>query len=220
MVYTSFHGEIMHCGKHVDQVLREYFPNYNYRGVFIDIGAYEPKNISNSYHFEKNGWDVYCIEANPLLIDNLKKERKNVLNYAVYNENKQRIEFNIVKSKPGCGGGGPRMASASAVELDPKIMKMCDGSIEDIIKIGVEQKTLTSIFEEDLAHVQNIDILKIDVEGGEMNVLKGINFDKYRPKLMIIEDLFDTPDIRNYLEQYEYILDRKLDYNYIFKLQN
>ena len=67
-MYFKFHGENQQ-GKCVDETLREYFPNYNYKGIFLDIGAYEPINISNSYHFEKNDWDVYCFEANTLLID-------------------------------------------------------------------------------------------------------------------------------------------------------
>ena len=82
-MYNNFHGEYQQS-KYVDQTLREYFPDFNYKGVFLDIGAYEPINISNSYHFEKNNWDVYCFEANTLLIDELKSLRKNVYNYAIY----------------------------------------------------------------------------------------------------------------------------------------
>jgi hypothetical protein len=52
-IYSTYHGEFQN-GKYVDQVLREYFPDYNYKGIFLDVGAYEPINISNSYHFEKN----------------------------------------------------------------------------------------------------------------------------------------------------------------------
>lgn len=74
-IYSNYHGEFQK-GKYVDQVLREYFPDYNYKGIFLDIGAYEPINISNSYHFEKNNWNVYCFEANTLLIDQLKQQRK------------------------------------------------------------------------------------------------------------------------------------------------
>lgn len=63
-MYKTFHGEI-HQGKHVDQVLREFFSDYNYKGIFLDIGAFEPIRISNSHHFYKNGWDIRAIEANP-----------------------------------------------------------------------------------------------------------------------------------------------------------
>jgi len=51
--YKKFHGEVQN-GLNVDQVLKNYFPG-NYKGVFLDIGAYEPINISNSFHFEMNG---------------------------------------------------------------------------------------------------------------------------------------------------------------------
>ena len=43
-IYSSFHGEIQN-DKEVDKVLREYFPDYNYKGVFLDIGAFEPITI-------------------------------------------------------------------------------------------------------------------------------------------------------------------------------
>ena len=73
--YTQFHGEILE-NRHVDAILRNYFPDYNYKGVFVDVGAFEPIRISNSYHFEKNNWDVYCFEANSNSIPLLKQYRK------------------------------------------------------------------------------------------------------------------------------------------------
>ena len=91
--YNTFHGEI-HQNIQVDQVLRYYFPNNI--GVFFDVGAFDPIRISNSYHFEQNGWDCYCFEANSNLIPLLKSKRKNVYNYAIANENKNNISFNIV----------------------------------------------------------------------------------------------------------------------------
>lgn len=73
-LYKEFHGEIQN-GVAIDAVLASYFPS-GYRGIFFDVGAYEPVNISNSYHFEMNNWDVHCFEANTLLIDGLKSQRK------------------------------------------------------------------------------------------------------------------------------------------------
>jgi hypothetical protein len=34
MEYSFFHGEIQD-DKHIDSVLRDYFPDYNYKGVFF-----------------------------------------------------------------------------------------------------------------------------------------------------------------------------------------
>lgn len=49
-----------------------------FRGVCVDVGAYEPYWMNNSWIFERIGWDTYCIEPNPNCIEKLKKERKNV----------------------------------------------------------------------------------------------------------------------------------------------
>ena len=62
--YLRFHGELQN-NKYVDQQLREYFPNYDYKGIFFDVGAFEPITISNSHHFYMNGWEVYSFEAIP-----------------------------------------------------------------------------------------------------------------------------------------------------------
>ena len=211
----SFYGEIQY-GKHIDQTLREYFLDYNYKGVFFDIGAYESINISNSYHFEQNGWDVHCFEANPLLIDGLKKDRKNVYNYAVYDEDKEYVEFNAVL---GPWGGGSHMAGISAIELDSDYLNKFGHEIRQITKIKVPQKTLNTIISTEISHIKNIDIMSIDVEGGELKVLKGLNLEKYKPKLMVIENVFNKNDIKEYLYNANYILDKHIDYNQYYFLQ-
>lgn len=211
--YKLFHGEIQQ-GKHIDAVLADYFPN-DYKGIFFDVGAYEPINISNSYHFEMNGWNTYCFEANTLLIKELKSKRKNVFNYAISNENKDICEFNVVK---GSWGGGSLMAGVSAINLDQKYLDVFSGGIKEIIKIKVPQKTLNNIIETEISHIEEIDIMSIDVEGGELNVLKGINLIKYKPKILVIENIFNNIEIYDYLKQYNYILDKKIDYNDYYKL--
>lgn len=221
MEYPHYHGEVQN-GKHVDEVLRSYFPDYNYNGIFLDIGAYEPINISNSYHFEKNGWEVYCFEANTLLIDTLKSQRKNVYNYAISYEDKENITFNVVK---GCWGGGSLMAGLSAIELDPQYLEVFHDGIQEVLQINVPQKKINTVLEEEifvntLDETKYIDIISIDVEGGELNVLKGIDLVKYKPKLFVIENVFNNRNIPDYLEPFGYCLDQTIDYNQYYILRS
>ena len=139
-MYNLYHGEVQK-GKHVDQVLREYFPDFNYKGVFFDVGAYEPINISNSYHFEKNGWDTYCFEANIERIEELKSLRKNVFNYAIADKNIDNITFNIVYAGYGGGSG---TGGLSAINLDPLYLQTF-GSHHETKQIKVHQRTLNTI---------------------------------------------------------------------------
>ena len=67
--------------------------------------------------------------------------------------------------------------------------------------LQVPARTLTSILDE--YEVTTIDFLSLDVEGYEINVLKGIDFEKHRPNLMLIEvlDLSLRNEINDYLQQ-------------------
>ena len=209
LTYPLYHGEEQQ-GKCVDQTLREYFPDPLYKGVFLDIGAYEPVNISNSYHFERNGWNVICFEANTQLIEGLQKERKNVYNYAISNESKEFIEFNVVD---GSWGGGSLTAGISAIDLDPEYMKLFGYGIKNIRQIKVPQKSLNDCLPEILKNSTNIDIMSIDVEGGELNVLKGLDLNKYSVKVFVIENVFSNKNIGEYLSSFNYTLHKRIEYN-------
>jgi FkbM family methyltransferase len=217
-MYTNFHGETDGYGNQsLDAILRnKYFPDYDYKGVFIEIGSFDPILISNSYHFEKNGWDVYCFEANTQLIDRLKEERKNVYNYAVYDEDNPSVEFNVVLSSGWTAG-------FSAIEIDEKhIQNVAKSNHTEfpITKIKVEQKKLNTILENELKHITKIDVLALDVEGGELKCLMGLDFNKYRPYVILAENGGGckpyVEDITEHLQNNGYVLDLSLSYNLFF----
>jgi FkbM family methyltransferase len=216
MNYTEFHGDLDN-GVRLDEVLRNrYFKDYEYKGVIVEIGAYDPILISNSYHFEKNGWNVYCFEANTQLIPRLKEYRRNVYNYAVYDEDKESVEFNVVTSSGWTAG-------FSAVEIDEEHIKMVahnNNTEFPITKIQVEQKTLNSILENELKYLTQIDVLAMDIEGGELKCLQGLDLNKYRPFIILAENgggcKTNIEDITGYLTNNGYILDLSLSYNLFF----
>jgi hypothetical protein len=63
---------------------------------------------------------------------------------------------------------------------------------------------------------KEIDILAIDVEGWELNVLAGFSIDRYRPKVVIMENLFNRQDQRDYLLSRGYTLWKTLAPNEVF----
>jgi len=67
--------------------------------------------------------------------------------------------------------------------------------------IEVPQRTLNTILQTDLSGVKNIDILKIDIEGGELKCLKGIDFEKYKAKIICLENICKNVLIKDYLEK-------------------
>jgi FkbM family methyltransferase len=205
--YTQFHGEIQE-GKHVDRVLRDYFGE-NYVGTFFDVGAFHPITISNSYHFEKNDWACYLFEANPNNIPLLKQVRKNVFHYAISDEDKDSIEFNVVTL------GGDWTASYSAITISEEYERIF-GRVDPscITKVNVPLRTLNTIIKNEIPDLSRIDIMSIDIEGGEYNCLKGLDIEKYKPKVIVIE-IANSEDktISNYLKTFGYRLDKKVSYN-------
>lgn len=208
----SFHGEIQD-GKTVDQILREYFPDYEYKGVFFDVGAFEPIRISNSHHFELNGWETYCFEANTLGIPLLKKHRKNVYNYAIADVDKDSVTFNIVHPISNFEW----TAGFSAIEINEDYKKIFGfENNHKVHQITVPQRTLNTIIKTEIPHLSKIDIMSLDIEGGELNCLKGLDLAKYGPKVIVVENVTDSKDINDYLVSFGYKLDKKISYNYYY----
>ena len=111
------------------------------------------------------------------------------------------------------------MAGISSIELDQDYMNKFGSGIQQIIKVKVPQKTLNTVISTEITHIKNIDIISIDIEGGEFKVLKGLNLEKYKPKLMVIENVFNKNDIKEYLYNSNYILDKHIEYNQYYLLQ-
>lgn len=129
-------------------------------GIFVDVGADQPIFGSNTYYFEKIlNWSGFCVDADYRTIPTLKKYRKNVENFAISNREGE-IGFNF-----------NNVAGISAVN--------------DLSKDKVKTLKLDSLLEK--YEYNSIDLLSIDVEGHELIVCEGINWGKYKPKIVIIE---------------------------------
>jgi FkbM family methyltransferase len=139
-------------------------------GFFVDIGANHPTDCNNTYLLELNNWTGVAIEPQKELRELWPSIRKTpCLNYVVGNENK-KIDF-IEGDTEEHGLSG--VAGFNKVKNRYK-------------KISVDQKKLSDILNE--MYVTYIDYLSIDVEGYEINVLKGIDFKKTDIKLIGIEN--------------------------------
>lgn len=214
MTYTNFHGEL-HEGVYVDQQLRKYFPDYDYQGIFFHVGAFDPITISNSHHFYMNGWTCYEFEAIPENVEKLMQHRSGksrVFQCAVSDEDKESVDFCIVHTTPDW------TASYSAL-----------GGVNDDYKaifgwhpyfktttISVQQRKLNTIIEENIQDLMRIDILSIDVEGHEIQCLKGLDLSRYKPRVIVIENVKHTSEFHEYLSVFGYRCDKQIAYNYFF----
>ncbi|NEQ35203.1 MAG: FkbM family methyltransferase [Okeania sp. SIO3I5] len=155
-------------------------------GFFVEVGANDGIRQSNSLYFEKyKNWQGILIEAIPDLAEKCRINRSKsvVENYALvpfdYGLDYIKIYYcNLMSFVDG--------AMKSEEEKKVHLERGCQvQNINHSYEINVRATTLTAIL--DKHGVKNIDLFSLDVEGFELDVLQGIDFDKYQPKFMLIE---------------------------------
>lgn len=182
MFYSQF-GE--------DKILSNYFDR-NYKGVCVEVGAYDGISGSNTYHFEQKGWKCLCIEPIPESFIKCKSIRNHTINCCVSDYEKDSIEFTVVRLNDN------NTSAISSLNIDTRLIESHYSLITNIEKINVNVKTLNTILRE-INFPKDIDFISIDTENTELDVLKGIDFNVYNIKLLIIENNFNEPMIEEYL---------------------
>ena len=191
----------------VDKLIRDYFPDKEY-GTCIEIGAVDGVEYSNTYHFELNGWDVLCVEPIPNHYEQLLKNRKLSLNYAISSQNVDEIIFTSVVLD------NDTRSAISSLSIDDRLFDQIKGWGYNPIKeeIKVTTKRLDWCIENHFNH-NTIDFISIDTEGTELDVLKSFDVNGYNTKLLIVENNFNDPEIEEYLNTKGWIKDKRVEVN-------
>ena len=191
--YTSQAGQ--------DKMIKKNFFDGKKNGFFIEIGAYDGISGSNCYHFERFlNWDGIAIEPSNIQFEKLKKNRKcKVLNNAISDEVKEVEFIEVTEGLTQMSG-----INDSSFERNFKIISNNQASKTDSIKL----KTIT--FDEIVPKNKDIDYLSIDIEGGEMNLLKSIDFKTNSIKVISVENnIPKEQNFKNFFEEVNFTyLDR------------
>lgn len=148
----------------------------NETGFFMDIGAYHPTKYSNTYFFYKKGWRGINIDAKPGSMTKFNQKRPRDINLemgvAIKSEQK---EFYIFKES--AFNTFSKLIAQNYQEQGQELLK------KEIVTID----RLDNILNNYLPLEQKIDFMSIDVEGLDLEVLKSNNWQKYRPRYILIE---------------------------------
>ncbi len=178
-----------------DKYVHEHFFQNKRNGVFVDVGAHDGIAINNTYFLEKElGWTGICIEPNPTVFENLKKNRSCLCIQACAAEKAGTVQF--IQAK-----GYTEMLSGMVHTFDPRHLVRLKREITQhggsYAIIDVPAINLNTILKEHgLAHV---DFLSIDVEGGEFEILKTIDFRTIHISVITIENNYNDNRQRQFL---------------------
>ena len=166
-------------------------------GFYVDVGAYHPLELNNTYLLYKKKWNGINIDINLLSIDYFNFLRPDDLNInvGVSNKNKTKTLY-YQKSKSPLNTLNFKQAK-----------KIFSNKFK---KKKIRTRTLTNIIDNTKYNGKKIDFLNIDAEGNDFEVLKSLNFNKYKPKLICIE-------LIDHLNPNKKIIKRHKIYKYLVK---
>ena len=169
----------------------------NIKGYYVEVGANDPRERSQTWHLEQQGWTGVLIEPQPDLAATLRAGRKGKV-------------FAVACSSPAKAGQELSLHVAGPLSsLDRR--SMAPGATpEKVIRVPV--RTLDSILEE-AGSPAAFDFLSIDVEGHEIEVLQGFDLARWRPRLLMIEDHVADLSKHRYLSAAGYRIIRRYENN-------
>jgi FkbM family methyltransferase len=156
-----------------EDALKEAFFGEVRTGFFVEVGANDAQQLSQTWRLEQLGWTGILIEPQPALADELRRRRRAKV-------------FAVACSSPQLSGSTlPLYLSDIHTSLNP------DFFVAGAYRTGVIEvplRTLDDILSEAQAPIP-IDFLSIDVESHEIDVIAGLDLAKWQPRLILIEDL-------------------------------
>ena len=185
------------------------------KGYYVDVGAYHPLEGSNTHLLFKDGWSGVNIDVSPLSIELFKMLRPNDSNINKANS-KKKSPLNLYFKKK--------------INMLNTLSKF---QAKKNFPNGYSQKkiitsTLNSIIQNSKFKNKKIDFLNIDIEGGELEAIKSLNFKLFKPKFICIELHNYTKKKKNsYLKNnqiYKFLTNKNYkicwnnQYSYIFKI--
>lgn len=192
------YGDISYAQEGEDRILSRVI-DLSKKGFYVDVGAHSPSRCSNTYYFYKKNWNGINIDAMPgsMRLFNWTRRRDINLEIAIGESNTELIYYMFKE----------RLFNTFDKNLaDERIERF---KSYNTIKIPVLR--LEEVLDTYLPRDQEIDFLSVDVEGLDLQVLRSNNWNKYRPKYLIVEILHNNFDEILKSESYQYLLEKDYD---------
>ena len=186
------------------------FYNKKENGFFIEIGASDGINLSNTFLLETEyKWKGICCEPIPYNFEKLVKNRQNSICYdkAVYTSTGLTLDFDI----------------ANNCDLFSGISNHIDNykSSVDENKVTIQVQTISLLDVLNNANAPSfIEYMSLDTEGSEFEILKNFDFEKYTFGLIDVEHNFIEPrrsEIKNLLLSKGYIYKGENNWDDMYK---
>ena len=198
-----------------DQFIAQHFKDKE-KGIYLDIGCFNPFMYSNTCLLHKKGWRGINIDINPTSIDLFNIARPNDFNICTTIDDEKK-SFKVYLDHP----------FSPVNTLNRKFYEKLGKSFKtNKNTLSVLSRSMEEVI--NLSGIKNdIDFINIDVEGSDYKVLKQINIQKLKPKLISIEthnfDGSESENLKNindYLSKKDFIVFKRVGPTTLFERKN
>lgn len=181
-------------------------------GFFIEVGAFDGRYLSNSLSFEEQGWTGICVEPHPDYFALCRSNRpRSICVHACCVGPRQGPTVRLLSEPLG-------ILSGIRADETPNISERYAArgmAFPGFTEIEVPATTLDDVMKKHYPDVKFIDFLSVDVEGNEIDVLRGFSLDA---RVIVAEA--NTEESQKQLQEYmagrHYLLARAIEQNFFF----
>ncbi len=179
-----------------DLIIQSYFSRKLKNGRYVDVGCHHPRRGSNTYGLYRKGWSGILIdlEKTKVLANQLSRRRDKVILAAV-SDTEEWMEIFSDKS----------------YSTNTTIKKNQNSTNEQLVG-HIKTQTLTNILNKQ-NFKKNFELLSVDVEGVDLQVLKGLDLKCYQPQIICIENWNSKDGVLGILnsEIHQYLSDQSYE---------
>jgi FkbM family methyltransferase len=168
-------------------------------GFFVEVGAFHSQELSQTWMLEKLGWSGMLVEPIPENADELRLNRP------------RSVVHQVALTSYEKAGTLKLHIAGEAGSQSGLIKNQQDAERKYQRNITVTATTFDSILGAEPR--ERIDFVSIDTEGNELDVLRGFDFSKHRPRLILVEDVVLDLKLHNFLASKGYRLLRRTQWN-------
>lgn len=137
-------------------------------GYYVDVGAFDPTEDSVTRALYERGWRGMNIEPQPERLALFEEERPE--------------DVNLCLAVGAADGRAPLYVDGPNASLDAML-----ATGDSPAPLTVEVRTLATVLRDH--GVRTVDVLKVDVEGGEPDVIAGLDLEAVRPRVVVVEGM-------------------------------
>jgi len=163
-----------------DVVLERLFHEQS-RGFYVDVGAADPVIDSVTHFFSEIGWRGINVEPVPSSFERLQQVRESDINiHCAAGAEPGAASLHVIQDPRG---EWDQAAHLSTMGVDEAEKRSQEGW--DVLTTDVEVRRLDDILTEHSG--ETIDFVTIDVEGWEREVLSSADWNRWRPRVIVVE---------------------------------